>query len=252
LPRLAGVDLPRPAGDGHAAAGDGAGGVLGGGHAHADEQHGGDRTHGTDYLAHRLSSRVKVCSTLARGPWRNQRPAAPSVPMPTRTRPGAAVALAALAMALAAPLHALRAQAPNATPAPPLHSFVVRADSGRTPLRPNATGAVRSVVDSATPTLAKLEIHVTYLAPGQSPHAPHRHAHEELLVVTKGTLEVTQAGVTRRAPAGSVIFEASNELHGARNVGADTAQYYVIRVDPHDLPAEPTPATPATPARRPR
>ena len=143
--------------------------------------------------------------------------------MPTRTRPGAAVALAALAMALAAPLHALRAQAPNATPAPPLHSFVVRADSGRTPLRPNATGAVRSVVDSATPTLA-----------------------------TKGTLEVTQAGVTRRAPAGSVIFEASNELHGARNVGADTAQYYVIRVDPHDLPAEPTPATPATPARRPR
>ncbi|AHG88018.1 hypothetical protein J421_0481 [Gemmatirosa kalamazoonensis] len=36
----------------------------------------------------------------------------------------------------------------------------------------------------------------------------------------------------RRAPAGSLIFEASNELHGVRNVGADTAVYYVIRPMP--------------------
>jgi XRE family transcriptional regulator, regulator of sulfur utilization len=135
----------------------------------------------------------------------------------------------AAAVALLAP--------PNAPP--PVHSFVVRADSARgAGVRATAYGAVRSVVDSATPTLAKLEIHVTSLAPGQSPHAPHRHAHEEILVVTRGTLEVTQEGTVRRAPAGSVIFEASNELHGMRNVGADTAQYYVVRVDPRDLPAE--------------
>src|SRR5689334_4417761 len=102
---------------------------------------------------------MKVCSTLARGPWRIQRPAAPSVPMRT---PFLLLLLAAAR---------LGAQAPNAAP-PPLHSFVVRANSGRTPTRPNATGAVRSVVDSATPTLAKLEIHVTSLAAGQSPHAP--------------------------------------------------------------------------------
>jgi XRE family transcriptional regulator, regulator of sulfur utilization len=138
-------------------------------------------------------------------------------------------ACAALAVAAAALLSgALPAQEVTQRAAPPLRSVVVRADSSRSE-RATATGRVRSVMDTVTATFARLESHVTTLAPGQTPHAPHRHADEEVIVVLRGTLEVTQEGAVRRAGAGSLIFQASNELHGLRNVGADTASYYVIR-----------------------
>jgi quercetin dioxygenase-like cupin family protein len=96
----------------------------------------------------------------------------------------------------------------------------------------------RSLVDTATAILAKLEMHETTLQPGESPHPPHRHAHEELMIVRSGTVEVLQAGVTRKAGPGSVIFMASNELHGLRNPGPEPATYLVVRIDPHDLPPD--------------
>src|ERR1700760_3474336 len=117
-----------------------------------------------------------------------------------------------------------------ALPAPPrcapLGSTVLRADSGA--VRRQTGALFRSLVDTATTNLSRLEMHVTTLAPGQSPHAPHRHAHEELMILRSGSLEVLQNGVTRHARAGDVIFEASNELHGLRNPGPDSATYLVI------------------------
>jgi quercetin dioxygenase-like cupin family protein len=94
--------------------------------------------------------------------------------------------------------------------------------------KPNAWGAVRQVVKSATPTLDELEIHISTLNPGQSPHAPHQHQHEELLIIRQGTLETFQNGHTRRAGPGALIFQASNEPHNVTNVGPAPAVYYVI------------------------
>ena len=94
--------------------------------------------------------------------------------------------------------------------------------------KPNAWGAVRQVVRSATPTLDELEIHISTLNPGQSPHAPHQHPHEELLIVKQGTLETFQSGATRRVGPGGIIFQASNEQHNVTNVGQTPAIYYVI------------------------
>jgi quercetin dioxygenase-like cupin family protein len=140
---------------------------------------------------------------------------------------------------------ALEAQAAPSRPA--LSSTVFPPDSGR--VRATSTGRVRAIVDTPTTTLAKLEMHETTLAPGQSPHAPHRHVDEELLVIRTGTLEVLQGDVTRPARAGSVIFHASNELHGMRNVGPDTARYLVIRVAPRGLDAPPATSAPRSPPR---
>jgi quercetin dioxygenase-like cupin family protein len=119
-------------------------------------------------------------------------------------------------------------------PAQPLRSAVFPPDTGR--VRVTEAGLFRALVDTCTANLNRLEIHVTTLAAGRSPHPPHRHAHEELMVVRSGTLEVLQNGATRRAGPGAVIFEASNELHGLHNPGPDSATYVVIRIDPHDLP----------------
>jgi len=96
--------------------------------------------------------------------------------------------------------------------------------------KPNNWGAVRQVVRTPTPTLDELEIHISTLNPGQSPHAPHQHQHEneELLIVKEGTLETFQSGETRRVGPGGIIFQASNEMHNVKNVGGAPATYYVI------------------------
>ena len=101
--------------------------------------------------------------------------------------------------------------------------------------KPNAWGSVRQVTRSATPTLDELEIHISTLNPGQSPHAPHQHAHEELLIVKQGTLETFQSGATRRVGPGGIIFQASNEQHNVKNVGEAPAVYYVIGWTPPGL-----------------
>jgi quercetin dioxygenase-like cupin family protein len=93
---------------------------------------------------------------------------------------------------------------------------------------PNEWGAVRQVMRTPTPTLDELEIHISTLAPGKSPHAPHQHQHEELLIIKEGTLETFQSGATRRVGSGGIIFQASNELHNVTNVGSTPATYYVI------------------------
>ena len=123
------------------------------------------------------------------------------------------------------------AQAPPSAPPVVLRSTVIAPDSARS-VRATATGSSRSIMDTVTATMRRLEAHVTTLGPGSSPHAPHRHPDEELIVVQRGTLDVMQEGIVRRAASGSIIFQASNELHGLRNVGPDTASYLVVRMDP--------------------
>ncbi len=90
-------------------------------------------------------------------------------------------------------------------------------------------GKGRAIFQAPTATLDELEMHITHLPPGQAPHPPHSHRDEELVIVKEGTLEALQMGKTRRMGPGSVIFQASNQVHGLRNVGDVPATYYVVR-----------------------
>lgn len=94
---------------------------------------------------------------------------------------------------------------------------------------PNKTGAVRRVVQRPTATLDELEIHITTLNPGETPHAPHQHPDEELLIVKEGTVESLNNGELKRLGPGSVIFQAANQLHAIKNVGTVPATYHVIK-----------------------
>jgi XRE family transcriptional regulator, regulator of sulfur utilization len=92
----------------------------------------------------------------------------------------------------------------------------------------NDYGSSRAVVRAPTPTLEELEMHITTLNPGQTSHAPHQHANEELIIIREGTVETLSLGEWKRVGAGSIIFNASNELHGIRNVGSTPATYHVV------------------------
>jgi len=91
------------------------------------------------------------------------------------------------------------------------------------------TGSTRDFFRAPTTTLDQLECHVTTVKAGEASHAAHSHPEEELIIVKEGTLESTQKGEVKRAGPGSIIFEASNELHGVRNIGTTSATYYVIK-----------------------
>jgi XRE family transcriptional regulator, regulator of sulfur utilization len=97
------------------------------------------------------------------------------------------------------------------------------------PVEKTASGERRAVFDGYTTTVDRLETHITTVNPGTGSHAAHRHPDEELVYVREGVIEATINGVSKRAPAGSVIFFASNDLHGMRNVGETPASYFVLR-----------------------
>jgi len=100
---------------------------------------------------------------------------------------------------------------------------------------PTKVGERRAVFDASTPALANLECHITTLNPGAAPHSSHRHPEEELMIVKEGTLETLQEGRTNVVTAGGIIFQASNEFHGLRNIGSNNATYFVIKIAPRDL-----------------
>ena len=76
----------------------------------------------------------------------------------------------------------------------------------------------------------KLEMHETILGADVQTHAPHRHEHEEIVIVFEGTVEAYLEGKTEIAEAGSVIYFGSNKLHSARNAGSTPCRYYVIEL----------------------
>jgi quercetin dioxygenase-like cupin family protein len=102
-------------------------------------------------------------------------------------------------------------------------------DWAETKAMPTPTGEKRELFREQTATLDQLAVHVTTVKPGQRAHDPHRHWEEELIIVKDGTVESMQNGEATRLGPGSVIFEASNELHGLRNVGDAPASYFVIK-----------------------
>lgn len=119
-------------------------------------------------------------------------------------------------------------QVPVQKPAPEMMTSRVW-EWGSIPAKPTKVGEVRQYFQNPTPTLDELECHVTTLNPGQTPHAPHKHADEELLIIKEGTVESLVNGETKRVGPGSIVFQSSNQLHAIKNVGTTPATYFVIK-----------------------
>ena len=75
-----------------------------------------------------------------------------------------------------------------------------------------------------------LEMHETILGAAEQTHAPHKHEHEEIVIVFEGNVETWLEGKTELAEAGSVIYFGSNQMHSARNAGKTPCRYYVVEL----------------------
>src|SRR3954454_14423477 len=75
-----------------------------------------------------------------------------------------------------------------------------------------------------------VEMHQTELGPGVESHAPHKHIHDEFMILLEGTLQTYIDGKTDVAERGAIIFYASNQMHQVRNTRTVPARYYVIEL----------------------
>jgi quercetin dioxygenase-like cupin family protein len=75
-----------------------------------------------------------------------------------------------------------------------------------------------------------LEMHETILGAGIQTHDPHKHVHDEIVILIEGTAESLIEGKTDTVETGSVMYFASNQMHSVRNVGKTPCRYYVIEL----------------------
>ena len=94
--------------------------------------------------------------------------------------------------------------------------------------KPSPVGLYCAIFDDPTPTLEKMEVHITRLRPGMASHSPHHHPWEEMLLIKEGQVEVSINGKKEGAGPGALIVLASNDAHNLTNVGGTLATYYVI------------------------
>ena len=67
------------------------------------------------------------------------------------------------------------------------------------------------------------------LKPGMSPHPPHTHPEEEILIVAEGSGEIFLNGKTIAAPAGTIQYCKGNVSHGIENTGGEPLLFYYAK-----------------------
>ena len=88
----------------------------------------------------------------------------------------------------------------------------------------------------ATRTLSEMSCHASVLVPGHSPHPPHAHQEEEILIPLHGEVELVIAKSPRdpsprieRLSPGSFIYYPSGQHHTIRNPGSAPVGYLMFK-----------------------
>ena len=83
-----------------------------------------------------------------------------------------------------------------------------------------------------TPSSTKFVTGRYVIEPGKSPHAPHTHLEEEVMVVESGRGEIFCDGKTTKVGPGSAMYTAPNVSHGIVNTGDKPLVFTYIKWAP--------------------
>ena len=102
-------------------------------------------------------------------------------------------------------------------------------DSAQAQVAHEAFGDLRVYYEGPTDQLSALTAGSLRLKPGMSPHAPHQHPEEEVMVVTEGSGEISVDGKITKVANGSMMFCAAGTLHGIVNTGKTPLMFYYYK-----------------------
>src|SRR5262249_42761616 len=80
-----------------------------------------------------------------------------------------------------------------------------------------------------TPASSKFVTGRFVLQPGKSPHPPHTHPEEEVMIIEGGQGEILCDGKTTKVGPGSVMYTTPNAEHGITNTGAEPIVFYYVK-----------------------
>jgi hypothetical protein len=90
---------------------------------------------------------------------------------------------------------------------------------------------LRELVRGKLSSGINISFHESDMGPhGVPSHPPHKHKHEEMIMLIEGTLDFNLNGVTSRGGPGSVMFSGPWDIHGITNPAATHAKYYVLEM----------------------
>jgi mannose-6-phosphate isomerase-like protein (cupin superfamily) len=92
-----------------------------------------------------------------------------------------------------------------------------------------AFGDVHVYFDGPTDQLGAMTAGSLRLKPGMTPHAPHQHEEEEIMLVTEGTGEISIDGKITKVASGSMMFCGAHQLHGIVNTGKTPLLFYYYK-----------------------
>ena len=96
-------------------------------------------------------------------------------------------------------------------------------DQGKT------VGRIGLYVRGETPGCSSLVTGRFIIDPGKSPHAPHVHEDEEILIVESGHGEIFCDGKTTKVGPGSVMYSTPNVSHGITNTGSEPLTFTFVK-----------------------
>ena len=89
-------------------------------------------------------------------------------------------------------------------------------------------GEARIYFSGSTNQLKSLTAGSVLLNAGMEPHPPHQHPEEEILLVTKGSGEITINGKPHSVAPGAMMYCAGHRLHGIR-AGSEPLLFYFYK-----------------------
>jgi quercetin dioxygenase-like cupin family protein len=90
-------------------------------------------------------------------------------------------------------------------------------------------GDLRIYFDGPTEQLKALQAGSLKLKPGMSPHPPHQHPEEEIMLITEGGGEILVDGKTTRVGPGSMMHCAAGHTHGVTNTGKTPMTFFFYK-----------------------
>jgi mannose-6-phosphate isomerase-like protein (cupin superfamily) len=90
-------------------------------------------------------------------------------------------------------------------------------------------GQIGIYLEGDAPRSSKFVTGRFVLDPGQTPHAPHTHVEEEVMIVESGHGEIFCDGKTTKVGPGSVMFTTPNDPHGIVNTGKTPLVFYFVK-----------------------